>query len=338
VRIEHNGMGEHGLTEAKLEVIRGEAVEAMIATILRADPTGCGVQWSQDDGDTWETVDLADCITGLANDAILNAVTDGVIQAPGEQPGPTSAPPSETCKTYHVILAGNQQWHLPSPLGFNDTLTVGNIAGGWTDGAGLWFCPDGGDYVLGSCGSPGEHDEGDPLNPGAYHMALVMKAGDTWYAAPTSVFTQESGTTPLDVIFQANDGTLSDNTGSIQFDVTVCTGLQINITYQYAHENPASVPNAAEATFTFYAHPTFGAGYVGIIFDRPVDVDVISNTGSSSGTPAGSTPYCWYAAGVTNWATPTGCGASYTDEDNIERLAIWNTTAGATITLRVTVH
>lgn len=224
VRIEHNGVGDNiNGTEAKLEVIRGKAVADMVATILRADPTGCGVQWSTDNGDTWDTVDLATCITGLANDAIIQAVNSGYLQRAGGQPGPSAPPEPETCKTYHVVLQANGQWLLPSGLLFGDTLIVENVSGGWTDGAGLWFCPDGGDYILGQCGAPGSHEEGDVLNPGAYHMALVMQAGETWYAAPLTLFTQESGTTALPVVFQANDGSLSDNAGSIAFDVTVCT-------------------------------------------------------------------------------------------------------------------
>lgn len=224
VRIEHNGVGDNiNGTEAKLEVIRGKALADMVATILRADPTGCGVQWSTDNGDTWDTVDLATCITGLANDAIIQAVNSGYLQRAGGQTGPQAPPEPEECKTYHVVLPANGQWRLPSGLYFGDTLIVENVVGGWSDGAGFWFCPDGGDYLLGSCGAPGSHEEGDVLNPGAYHMALVMKAGDTWYPAPLTTFTQESGTTPLEVILQANDGSLTDNTGEIQFDITVCS-------------------------------------------------------------------------------------------------------------------
>lgn len=232
VRIEHNGIGEgHGLSEAKLEVIRGEAVAQMVATILRADPFGCGVQWSTDNGDTWETVSLSDCISVLAYDAAQNAIADaiatGQIQKPGGQPAPANAPAEGTCKTYHIALSGNEQWRLPSGLGFGDTLQVSNATGGWSDGSLSWYCPEGSRYLVGQCSEElRTHQEGDVLNPGAYHMALVMLVDETWYEAPTTVFEQQSGTEPLVVVFQANDGSLSDNTGQIEFDLEVCRGVQ----------------------------------------------------------------------------------------------------------------
>jgi hypothetical protein len=229
VRVEHAGTGEHAFTvPSKLEYIRNEAVAQMVATILRSDPAGCGIQWSTDNGGTWSTIDLSECITSLATDAansaIQQAIDDKKIAQPGGQPGGQPSPAPGQCTTYHVELNGNNQWMLPSPLGFGDSVTVSNVTGAWSDNGYAWWCPDGETFVLGACSEIGKrHDEGDVLNPGAYHMELVMKAGETWYQAPLTTFTQNSGTTPLDVMFQANDGTLPDNTGSISFDATVCT-------------------------------------------------------------------------------------------------------------------
>src|SRR5512147_1979570 len=154
VRIEHNGIGEgHGLSRAKLEVVRGKALAEMVATILRADPTGCGIQWSQDNGDTWETVDLADCITTLAEEAIAQAIEDGIIAQQGTQQGPQPALSPGQCQTFHVVLSANGQWICPVPVSEDDTINVANATGGWTDGTPAWYCPDGNSYGLGHCGT-----------------------------------------------------------------------------------------------------------------------------------------------------------------------------------------
>jgi len=246
VRVIHNGQSENVTGAAKLEFVRQGAVNDMVQTILRADPTGCGIQWSLDDGENWETIDLADCITDLSNDAILQAIQDGTLQRPGGQPSGSNPPDPQTCVTYHVSLPANSQWHLPSAFSLGQTIIVENLSGAWSDGDIGWFCPDGATFTLGACNDGGRrHDEGDVLNPGAYHMALVMKAGETYYPAPTSLFTNESGTTALDVIFQANDGSLADNTGSIEFDVTVCspTCLWIDFESSMGGWRPSDDPN-----------------------------------------------------------------------------------------------
>lgn len=226
VRIEHNGAGENVPTgRAKLEYVRGDAVASMVATILRADPSGCGIQWSTDNGGQWNTIDLSACIATLADGQINQAIQDGRIAVPGGQPSGTYPPIPGVCKSYHVSLNGNGRWVLPFGLYFNDSVLISNVSGAWSDGSPAWFCPDGSSFGLGICGPGGQsHESGDVLNPGAYHMALVMQAGETWYPAPVgTAFVQQSGATPLQVMFQANDGSLSDNTGTIEFDVVVCS-------------------------------------------------------------------------------------------------------------------
>lgn len=269
VRIEHYGKGEHSFEgAAKLEYVRNEAIAEMVATILRADPMGCGIQWSQDNGGTWSTIDLAECITSLAtdaaNEAIQQAIDDKKIAQPGGQPSGQTAPAPGECASYHVQLNGNSQWHLPTPLHIGDTLIVENVVGAWSDGSLSWYCPDGARYLLGDC-SEGlkTHVEDDVLNPGAYHMALVMRAGDTWYPAPLELFTNNSGTIPLEVILQANDGTLSDNTGSIEFDVTVCSAASQSWCYHvnFAETEGDFTAYAPNETHDLYAVHSAGTGW-----------------------------------------------------------------------------
>lgn len=224
VRIEHNGVGDNiNGTEAKLEVIRGEAVASMVATILRGDPGGCGIQWSTDDGGTWNTVDLASCITGLANDAILQAIEDGVISPGQTQQPPQPQPAPETCVTYHVKLQPGAMWHCPSPISADTTVVVNNAKGGWSVGELAWYCPDGRRYLAGICDeSLQTHVEGDPLNPGAFHMAIVGLF-DTTYFDPFTEYTVPGDTEDTELFMTANTNLTGTPSGEVTFDVTVCS-------------------------------------------------------------------------------------------------------------------
>jgi len=225
VRIEHDGIGEgHGLTTAKLEVVRGKAVADMVATILRADPTGCGVQWSTDNGDTWDTVDLATCITGLANDAIIQAVNSGYLQRAGGQTGPQSPPEPDVCTSFHVKLSGKDKWLLPILVNTGDTVELSNPVGGWSDGSPAWYCPDGSSYLIGQClTGNGAPLTGDPLET-ADHMQVIARIGEGDYVDPfTALYTIPAVTVDQQFVFQANDSDLSDNSGDIEFDVEFCS-------------------------------------------------------------------------------------------------------------------
>lgn len=262
VRVEHRGVGAGGGERAKLEYVRGDAVAAMVATILRADPGGCGVQWSTDNGGTWNTIDLATCITGLANDAITQAINDGKIAVPGGQPPAGGQPPIGGCKTFHVVLPASQQWLLPWGLGFHDTLQISNVQGTWSDGTPQWYCPEGQTFELGGCFTGGQsHQSGDVLNPGAYHMTLVMKVGDTWYPGPVNLFTQNSGTTPLQVVIQANDGSLSDNYGQLEFDIEYCRAVPVGMCqlWDFAIDNGGFTGYNGTNYTSFGGHPEWGA-------------------------------------------------------------------------------
>lgn len=222
VRIEHNGQGIYPTGDAKLEVVREGVLADMIQTILRADPTGCGIQWSLDNGDNWETIDLATCITDLANGAIGQAIDDGLISTPGQQ-SPGTPPESLECNSYHVELRASDRWHSPIALHEGWTVEVTNVHGGWSDGTPQWNCPDGARYLLGECSEQNKsHEETDPDPTTLYHMQLIGVFGvDTDIFDPTTLYTLTSE--PVDdMFFQANDGSLSDNQGSISFDVEIC--------------------------------------------------------------------------------------------------------------------
>lgn len=255
VRIEHNGVGEgHGLVEAKLEVVRGEAVASMVSTILRADPTGCGVQWSEDNGDNWETIDLSECINSIANGAIGQAIDDGLLQRAGGQPSPSAPPDTGACVTHHVKLSGNDVWLCPSPVSSWDTITVTNGSGGWGDGiiVDAWACPDGTQYALGTCGSENDTVTEDPLNT-APHMCLIGKVVSTYFDAFRDGYTVPPGVVDQPFILQANDSLLSDNLGSIEFDVEVCSNNAPAGCYEFDF-------TADDGGFSVYHYPGLGWG------------------------------------------------------------------------------
>lgn len=187
------------------------------------DSPDCGIKISTDGGTTWTCIDLSTCIATIWDEKLAQAFDDGVFNPHTEQPGPVTPPSAFECHSFHVVLPANSAWLCPFPVSETWTILVENVTGGWADGSGLWFCPDGGDYILGTCGSPGSHESGDPLNPGSFHMALVGNFGSTWFDPLAGLYTVPIGTSTTDFTLQANDGTLSDNYGQIEFDVTVCS-------------------------------------------------------------------------------------------------------------------
>jgi hypothetical protein len=194
--------------------------------LAQCDPPECGIKFSTDGGATWTCADLSGCIADIVGIGITNAIDDGLLQKAGGQPSPAEPPAQSQCKTYHVLLNANDKWHCPSPVKNGDTVRVFNANGGWNDGDVYWFCPDGSSYLLGSCqGTPGQHHDGDPLNPGAFHMAVVGETlvDATWFD-PMTLYTFAGLSADQDFILQANDGTLTDDCGQIEFDVEICTG------------------------------------------------------------------------------------------------------------------
>lgn len=200
-------------------------------TQIRVDDI-CTLAWTYDNWVTFDTYDPSSCVMalidsivpGMIAQGITDALNDGTIDKPNGQPGPSGGPQPGGCKSYHVRLEGNSQWQLPSQMGYGDTIQVSNMKGGWTDGSLAWYCPDGARYLGPFCAEDLKtHVADDPIYPGVAHMSVIMRVGETWFDVPTTQFANNSGTTPVSVTFQANDGTLSDNGGSVEFDVEVCT-------------------------------------------------------------------------------------------------------------------
>ena len=185
----------------------------------------CGLQASFNGGATWNTIyDATACVTGIVDSEIQNKINDGTLQQAGGQQSPQSAPNPGSCRTYHVVLDASKQWHCPSPVGAGDTILVAGTRGGWSSSNGLsaWFCPDGEPYALGFCAGSKQHMVDDPWQ-GAYHMAIIGLVNGSYFDPLSATYIVPTGTPQSDFLLQANDGTLTDNSGAIEFDVTVCT-------------------------------------------------------------------------------------------------------------------
>jgi hypothetical protein len=141
------------------------------------------------------------------------------------QPPPAAGNPSQgETKTVCLPLQANSQVVLPYTVSGGYTLTVHDASGAATDGALGWTCPDGGDYVLGGCGAPGTHEVGDP-SATAYHMSIIAYIDGVYYPTNAPIILPPD-LVDEQVIFQLNDGTLSDNSGSLAFCVDVANNNQ----------------------------------------------------------------------------------------------------------------
>lgn len=176
--------------------------------MLRQDPTNPCLLQSSVDGVTWCTwADLSKC--------------NPQVTQPGD--GTPQPAPGGGCQTYHVVLSANDKWLLPAPVNSGDTITVTNAKGAWNDGTvSPWQCPDGNTFFAGAClGVGGGTSGGDPA-PALNHMSLIAGIGATFFGVLAGPVTIPGGVVFGMLEFQANDSILSDNLGSIEFDVQIC--------------------------------------------------------------------------------------------------------------------
>lgn len=183
----------------------------------------CILEFSIDAGLTWNIAyDGSSCV----REGIVDAIQDGTISAGGQQPAEGDGTPGQ-CYTYHVKLDGIGRWTSPVKISQNDIITVSNVQGAWYDGVlfSAWYCGDGYSYAAGSCLGIGNVTDGGDPNPSIYHMRLV---GNIATEAPaffdlfnTTYTVIASGDAP-DFFIQCNDSVLTDNQGSITFDVEIC--------------------------------------------------------------------------------------------------------------------
>lgn len=150
--------------------------------------------------------------------------TEGAGGPVGEQPPPQSRPDPGDSLCFNVGLAANNQWLFPTGISSGDILTITGAEGGWTDGTGRWYCPTGDRYILGNCIATCEHQSGDPDSV-ACHMEIIgMIEGGPTFSLSQSPYTVPAGISGAQLTFQANDGTPSDNGGTVRFQVCLENG------------------------------------------------------------------------------------------------------------------
>jgi len=235
--------------------------------MLRQNPDNPCLLESSVDGITWcAWADLSKCLT--ANPA---------------QPGPAGPGPTSGNSQIHCLsLDANGKAILPIAVQGNWTIELLDREGGWTDGA-AWYCPNGDTFVGGLCSTIGRSNSGGDPVPSAWHMSTVAEINGAFYDG-NSLIIVPSGLTDQQVVFQANDASLSDNSGNIHFCVKVTNPPvgPIFLTYNFG-SGPASVVDGQVVTFTATCCGGGGAGdwQINVQFSEPVKVTFVNQSGFS---------------------------------------------------------
>lgn len=267
----------------------------------------CTLQVSVDSGVTWTTIfNSYICAIGAARDEIQNQVNDGQLSGGGQQPGQGGGTPF-TCYDYNVTLQGNNRWLAPIALEDGDTIQVTLATGAWWDGdiGQAWKCPEGVEFILGTCNTLSHNtDSGDPL-PSVYHMRLIgnLPADGTtpYFDIYDTTYTVPSGIASGQLYLQANDGMLSDNQGSINFHVQICKGAA-----HWVHTFNFLVADGSFYAFQPIVQNTqwfVGIGWVGtqnlyynsiaVLVPGTTHIDFVSYHVITNGNNTGSRDYGW---------------------------------------------
>lgn len=174
-------------------------------TLIRQNPDNPCLLESSSDGIHWCTL----------FDQSLCTPENGQPGSGARQPLPGGG---EEC--YHADFPATMQWNLPTVVSAGDTIEVKNTGGQATDAPNhVWYCPNGQLFFAGKCISTPFTQGGDPA-AAANHMTIVCQISGVWYSCDSPI-TVPGGVSSAPVVFQVNDGTLSDNSGGYNFDVCV---------------------------------------------------------------------------------------------------------------------
>jgi len=181
------------------------------------------------------------------------------------QPPPGGELASGDCATYNVTLRGNEKYLLPVPVEAGYTIEISSASGGWWDGNVLhaWNCPNGQTYALGLCASTGASDAGSPI-PSQPIGRLIAQIDTDYYDAYNQTIIVPTGVVSSDLYFQMNDASLSDNQGSVSFQVRVC-----NAGVQYEQFTMDSATNTHETGFSTIADETYRITIDGEVCHNP---------------------------------------------------------------------
>jgi len=205
------------------------------------------------------------------------------LQANPGQPSPGGSGPAPG-ETHEICLrlSGNGQVLLPIAVQGNWTIEIEQRQGGWTDGGGNWYCPNGQSYTLGLCTGVGGLNGADP-KPTALHMSIVAQIDSLWYDG-NGLIVVPAGLTDQQVVFQANDASLSDNFGDVSFCVKVTNPPEAPIAIAYTFgSGPSSVVSGQVVELTATCCGGGGANDWQILlgFSVPVKVTFVNQSGFS---------------------------------------------------------
>ncbi len=262
-----------------------------------------------------------------------SVITDG-----GTQPPPAGVLAPGECETYNVVLQGNGQYLLPNPVQEDYTIEVSGLSGGWTDGA-VWYCPDGGNYLLGVCNPAGKHHDGGDPDSTAYHMQLMALINGIYYPivmGSTTTITVPSGTPASEVSFVANDASLSDNGGSVSFQVQVCAPESaadtVALCYPAGGSGPSTIQKGVPFTVVSGSNPN-GHQVITLGLDQDLTLTILDLGTWQQRTGSGETIYAFNSGqnacdinhifagtivlyGAGNLPLQLGCSCVYIDSQN----------------------
>lgn len=298
----------------------------MSQTIRKKPEDGCIIQmWCIDHWEDW--YDPRPCVPGSAG-----------------QPGGGGELPAGECRNYQALLEGNSQWLLPVPVEAGDTIRISNATGGWSQGGiNAWKCPNGGNYTLGICGAPGGGaGVGFPV-PTLPAGRLIALIDGVYYDAYDTTIPVPTGVASSDVFFQMNDTDITNNFGSVAFDIEVCKSNSSNVvTITYlTGSGPLQVSYGEEFVCNFAAAGLCsGLNHYELTFtaDKCFDLEIVSLINWSSQTAA---PCNAPADGLKNACGGGGFSGNWTDPAtttfiNQDGFNINNMTAGGTVILKLT--
>lgn len=192
---------------------QGEIEDCMKLRI--SSTNSCIIECFDECSQTWGTwLDVSQCAPGAVSQ---------------QGPGGTPTAGQENC--YDVVLNANNQWRSPVPVKDGDTVTISLASGGWSGDTLNWHCPNGNNYLLGACTTPGSTVGTDPA-PSLAHMRLIASLdGSTWQDAYNTTLVIPAGQAATNLLIQANDSNITDNVGSVNFRVCITTNNPTGWTY-----------------------------------------------------------------------------------------------------------
>jgi hypothetical protein len=249
--------------------IEGFTLEDDMSDNIRIDPDNECIIQIKCCGEWTTLIDISKC------------VPSGLVQ-----PTDGTPLPSGSCRSWDVSLRANEKWLIPLALNEGDTVEVTGATGAWNDGTLGWNCVNGMTFGFGACVGADAPDPTDPLQT-VNHMRLIMSVDGVYTDAYNTIYAVPSGVSDGQGFLQANDGTLSDNSGTVSFRVTVCTqsAAPAGVTFTYDWGSGPTTLDFVSGqerivSFTATATPGYVNNYgVAAHFSGVLEVSFVSETG-----------------------------------------------------------